>query len=113
VFKLDSGDEVTDFLLTQSQRPGLRFLFEEGVHRRCRGSLSGPVRSPQAALPPGLFGEEAPGRWSSYGETIARNAVIVAQSKGFGLWRRIPGANRLRTSWGSWYDFHAALATKS
>jgi methyltransferase FkbM-like protein len=61
----------------------------------------------------GLFGEEAPGRWSSYGETIARNAVIVAQSKGFGLWRRIPGANRLRTSSGSWYDFHAALATKS
>ena len=41
---------------------------------------------------------------------IARNAVIVAQSKGFGLWRRTPGLNRLRRgSWGSWYDFHAAL----
>jgi FkbM family methyltransferase len=57
----------------------------------------------------GLFGEELPGPWLSYGEAIARNAAIVAQSKGFGLWRRIPGLNRLRTSWGSWYDFHAAL----
>ena len=57
----------------------------------------------------GLFGEELPGPWLSYGEAIARNAVIVAQSKGFGLWRRTPGLNRLRDSWGSWYDFHAAL----
>jgi FkbM family methyltransferase len=61
----------------------------------------------------GLFGEETPGPWLSYGAAMARNAAIVAQSKGFGLWRRIPGANRLRTSWGSWYDFHAALPTKS
>jgi hypothetical protein len=57
----------------------------------------------------GLFGEETPGPWLSYGETIARNAAIQVQSKGFGLWRRTPGLNRLRESWGSWYDFHAAL----
>jgi Methyltransferase FkbM domain len=57
----------------------------------------------------GLFGEELPGPWLSYGGAIARNAAIVAQSKGFGLWRRTPGFNRFRTSWGSWYDFHAAL----
>jgi FkbM family methyltransferase len=57
----------------------------------------------------GLFGEESPGSWLSYGAVIARNAAIQTQSKGFGLWRRIPGLNRLRTSWGSWYDFHAAL----
>jgi FkbM family methyltransferase len=57
----------------------------------------------------GLFGEESPGPWLSYGAVIAHNALIVAQSKGFGLWRRTPGLNRLRTSWGSWYDFHAAL----
>jgi FkbM family methyltransferase len=57
----------------------------------------------------GLFGEESPGPWLSYREAIARNAAIVAQSKGFGLWRRTPGLNRLRDSWGSWYDFHAAL----
>ena len=59
----------------------------------------------------GLFGDESPGPWLSYGAAIARNAAIVSQSKGFGLWRRIPGINRLRTSWGSWYDFHAALPT--
>jgi FkbM family methyltransferase len=57
----------------------------------------------------GLFGEESPGPWLSYSETIARNAAIQVQSKGFGLWRRTPGLNRLRDSWGSWYDFHAAL----
>jgi FkbM family methyltransferase len=57
----------------------------------------------------GLFGEETPGSWLSYGGAIARNAAIVAQSKGFGLMRRTPGLKRLRTSWGSWYDFHAAL----
>jgi FkbM family methyltransferase len=61
----------------------------------------------------GLFGEESPGPWLSYGAAIARNAAILSQSKGFGLWRRIPRVNRLRTSWGSWYDFHAALPTKS
>jgi FkbM family methyltransferase len=61
----------------------------------------------------GLFGEETPGPWLSYGAAMARNAAIVAQSKGFGLWRRIPGLNKLKTSWGSWYDFHAALSTKS
>jgi FkbM family methyltransferase len=59
----------------------------------------------------GLFGEESPGPWLSYSETIARNAAIQVQSKGFGLWRRTPGLNRLRDSWGSWYDFHAALPT--
>jgi FkbM family methyltransferase len=57
----------------------------------------------------GLFGEESPGPWLSYGEAVVRNAAIVMQSKGFGLWRRTPGLNRLRDSWGSWYDFHAAL----
>src|SRR5271167_1716371 len=57
----------------------------------------------------GLFGEESPGPWLSYSEAIARNAAIQVQSKGFGLWRRTPGLNRLRDSWGSWYDFHAAL----
>jgi len=57
----------------------------------------------------GLFGEESPGPWLSYGGAIARNAAIAAQSKAFGLWRRTPGLNRLRSSWGSWYDFHAAL----
>ncbi len=57
----------------------------------------------------GCFGEETPGPWLSYSEALARNAAIVAQSKGLGLWRRTPGLNRLRTSWGSWYDFHAAL----
>jgi FkbM family methyltransferase len=57
----------------------------------------------------GLFGEEAPGPWLSYSEVIARNAAIQVQSKGFGLWRRTPGLNKLRNSWGSWYDFHAAL----
>ena len=57
----------------------------------------------------GLFGEESPGPWLSYREAIARNAAIQVQSKGFGLWRRTPGLNRLRDSWGSWYDFHAAL----
>jgi FkbM family methyltransferase len=61
----------------------------------------------------GLFGEETPGPWLSHGAAIARNAAIVAQSKAFGVWTRIPGLNRLRTSWGSWYDFHAALAPKS
>lgn len=61
----------------------------------------------------GLFGEETPGPWVNYGAAIARNAAIVVQGKGFGLWRRTPGLNRLRTSWGSWYDFHAALAAKS
>jgi FkbM family methyltransferase len=57
----------------------------------------------------GLFGEESPGSWLSYREVIARNAAIQIQSKGFGLWRRTPGLNRLKASWGSWYDFHAAL----
>jgi FkbM family methyltransferase len=57
----------------------------------------------------GLFGEETPGPWLSYSEAIARNAAVLVQSKGFGLWRRTPGLNRLRDSWGSWYDFHAAL----
>lgn len=57
----------------------------------------------------GLFGKELPGPWLSYGAAIARNVAILSQSKGFGLWRRIPGLNRLRRSWGSWYDFHAAL----
>jgi hypothetical protein len=61
----------------------------------------------------GLFGEELPGPWLSYGAVLAHNAVIVAQSKGFGLMRRTPGVNRLRTSWGSWFDFHAALPTNS
>jgi FkbM family methyltransferase len=61
----------------------------------------------------GLFGEESPGPWLSYRGVIARNAAILSQSKGFGLMRRIPGVNRLRTSWGSWYDFHAARPTKS
>ena len=56
----------------------------------------------------GLFGEELPGPWLSYSEAIARNAAVQVQSKGFGLWRRTPGLNRLRDSWGSWYDFHAA-----
>ena len=50
----------------------------------------------------GLFGEELPGPWLSYGEAIARNAAIQVQSKGFGLWRRTPGLNALRDSWGSW-----------
>ena len=59
----------------------------------------------------GLFGEEAPGSWFSYSEAIARNAAIQVQSKGFGLWRRTSGLNRVRDSWGSWYDFHAALPT--
>ena len=59
----------------------------------------------------GLFGEETPGPWLSYGAVIVRNAVIALQSKGFGLMRRTPGVNMLRTSWGSWYDFHAALPT--
>ena len=57
----------------------------------------------------GLFGEESPGPWLSYGEAIALNAALQVQSKGFGVWRRIPGLNKLRNSWGSWYDFHAAL----
>jgi FkbM family methyltransferase len=57
----------------------------------------------------GLFGEETPGPWLSYSKAIARNAAVQGQSKGFGLWRRTPGLNRLRDSWGSWYDFHAAL----
>jgi FkbM family methyltransferase len=57
----------------------------------------------------GLFGEESPGPWLSYGAVVVHNAAIQMQSKGFGLWRRIPGLNRLRkSSWGSWYDFHAA-----
>jgi FkbM family methyltransferase len=60
----------------------------------------------------GLFGEETPGPWLSYGEAITRNAAIQAQSKGLGLWRRMPGLNRLRDSWGSWYDFHAAGAVR-
>ena len=59
----------------------------------------------------GLFGEESPGPWLSYGGVISRNAALLSQSKGFGLMRRIPGVNKLRTSWGSWYDFHAALPT--
>lgn len=57
----------------------------------------------------GLFGDESPGPWLLYGEAIARNTAIFAKSKGLGLWRRTPGANKLRTSWGSWYDFHAGL----
>jgi hypothetical protein len=57
----------------------------------------------------GLFGEESPGPWLSYAEAIAQNAALQVQSKAFGLWRLIPGLNKLRNSWGSWYDFHAAL----
>ena len=45
----------------------------------------------------GLFGEESPGSWLSYGEAIARNAAIQIQSKGFGLWRRTPGLNRFKS----------------
>jgi hypothetical protein len=59
----------------------------------------------------GLFGEESPRPWLSYGGVISRNAALLSQSKGFGLMRRIPGVNKLRTSLGSWYDFHAALPT--
>ncbi|HEX9167884.1 MAG TPA: FkbM family methyltransferase [Roseiarcus sp.] len=57
----------------------------------------------------GLLGEELPGRWLSYSGVVAHNAAIQTQSKGFGIWRRTPGLSRLRESWGSWYDFHAAL----
>ena len=56
----------------------------------------------------GLFGEELPGEWLSFGGAISRYLKLFARNKRMGLLRRLPGLNRF-AGHGSWYDLHAAL----
>jgi FkbM family methyltransferase len=59
----------------------------------------------------GLFGDELPGRWKSYGETLAEFGLLFARHRLHGIARRVgplkPLAERYPTSW---YDTHARLS---